>query len=230
MASGSATNCSSPSVTLLDLLFPPRCAGCGRQGFAWCPACAAAIEPVVVTPLEGVHLIAGGRFGGPLQRAIHTYKYRGRRGLAAQLTPALASAVRAAEVRVEALCFVPLHRQRHRERGFNQAQEIAKVLGKALGLAVVPGLVRTRVTPAQVGLTQSERRQNLTGAFAWQAPSPAPQRLGVVDDVCTTGATLAAAAEAIRLAGGSVTAFLVLARAQTLPGPVVTLPEQPACS
>ncbi len=197
---------------------------------AWCRACAAAIEPVVVTPLDGVALIAAGRFGGPLQRAIHTYKYRGRRGLARQLTPALALAVRAAEAQIDALCFVPLHRQRQRERGFNQAQEIASVLGRALRLPVSAGLVRTRVTQAQVGLTQSERRQNLTGAFAWQGPKPAPERLGLVDDVCTTGATLAAAAEAIRLAGGSVTAFLVLARAQTLPGPVVTLPEQPACS
>jgi ComF family protein len=217
-------------VTLLDLLFPPRCAGCGRQGVAWCPACAAAVEPVDVTPLEGVALIAGGRFGGPLQRAIHTYKYRGRRGLARQLTPALALAIRAAEPQVDALGFVPLHPQRYQERGFNQAHEIAKLLGKALGLPILPGLERTRITPAQVGLTQAERRQNLTGAFAWQGPIPAPQRLGLVDDVCTTGATLTAAAEAIRLAGGSVTAFLVLARAQTLPGPVVTLPEQSACS
>jgi predicted amidophosphoribosyltransferase len=86
-----------------------------------------------------------------------------------------------------------------------------------------------RATPAQVGLSQLERRVNLLGAFEWTAAEPPPQGLGLVDDVCTTGATLTAAAQAVAEAGGSIGAFLVLAVAQTLPAPPVTCAGQPAC-
>ena len=64
----------------------------------------------------------------------------------------------------------------------------------------------------------------MAGAFRWTAPEPPPQGLGLVDDVCTTGATLAAVARVVGEAGGSIGAFLVLAVAQTLPGPLVTSP------
>jgi len=82
--------------------------------------------------------------------------------------------------------------------------------------------LQIQATPAQVGLSQAERRANLTGAFHWTALEPPGDRLGLVDDVCTTGATLTAAAEAVAEAGGSIGAFLVLAVAQTLPVVAVT--------
>jgi predicted amidophosphoribosyltransferase len=87
---------------------------------------------------------------------------------------------------------------------------------------VLGGLTRVRATPAQVGLSQGERRANLAGAFRWTAAQPPPRGLGLVDDVCTTGATLTAAAQAVAEAGGSIGAFLVLAVAQTLPAVAVT--------
>jgi len=86
----------------------------------------------------------------------------------------------------------------------------------------VPGLTRVRPTPAQVGLSQAERRANLAGAFRWTAAEPPGDRLGLVDDVCTTGATLTAASAAVAESGGSIGAFLVLAVAQTLPALAVT--------
>lgn len=177
-----------------------------------------------VSSLGGVPLIAAGRFAGPLQRAIHTYKYGRRRGLAAQLCGPLASTVRMLEAgrAVEVLTFVPLHDERQRQRGFNQAELIARELGKRLALPVVSGLARIRHTPAQVGLGQAERRQNLVAAFAWTSRQPPSAGLAVVDDVCTTGATLEAVGEAIRVAGGSAAAFLVLARAQTFSPAAVT--------
>jgi ComF family protein len=215
-------------LPLLDLIFPPRCGGCGREGVAWCDACAASIDPVAVTTLNGIPLVAGGRLDGPLQRAIHTFKYRPRPGLAGALVEPLRRAVAAAGLDLAALTFVPLHPQRRRERGFNQAERLAQALGRPLGLPIVGGLSRSRPTPAQVGLSQSERQVNMTGAFSWTAPGPAPKRLGLVDDVCTTGATLMAAAEAVAQAGGSIGAFAVLARAQTLPALAVTSPDQSA--
>jgi ComF family protein len=217
-------------VPLLDLLFPQRCAGCQRYGADWCEQCASSVEALEPASLSGIPLLAGGRFAGPLQRAIHRYKYGGRQQLARDLSGSLLQAVRRAEIQLSALTFVPLHAERLRQRGFNQAERIAVQLGKQLGLPVVDGLTRVRATPAQVGLSQAARRLNLVDAFLWSGPGRPPAALGLVDDVCTTGATLEAAVDAIRLAGGSPAALLVVARAQTLPAALVTSQEQSGCS
>ncbi len=210
---------------LLDLIFPPRCGGCGRDGAAWCASCAASVHSVPASTLAGIPLVAAGRLEGSLQRAIHTYKYRPRPQLATVLAQPLRQAIVAAGLSMRALTFVPLHPQRRRERGFNQAERLTAELSVALGLPVLSGLTRVRATPAQVGLSQAERRVNLVGAFQWRAAQPPPHGLGLVDDVCTTGATLTAAAQAVAEAGGSIEAFLVLAVAQTLPAPAVTCPD-----
>jgi ComF family protein len=215
---------------LLDLLFPPRCAGCRGYGSAWCAACARAVEPIALTTLDGIPLIAGGRFSGPLQRAIHTYKYGGRRELGAVLAPLIINAAARSGIEFAAVGFVPLHAEKQKQRGFNQAERLAGELARALAIPVVAELARVRATAAQVGLPQALRRVNLLGSFAWAGAARPPAGLALVDDVCTTGATLEAAASAIREAGGSIAAFAVLARAQTLPLPPVTLPEQTACS
>jgi ComF family protein len=209
-------------VGLLDLIFPPRCGGCGRDGVPWCRDCAASIDPVPAGTLAGIPLVAAGRLEGPWQRAIHTYKYRPRPQLARAFADPLRRAVLAAGTVVPALSFVPLHPQRQRERGFNQAERVAAHLARGLGVPLVGGLTRVRATPAQVGLGQAERRINLAGAFQWRASQAPPAGLALVDDVCTTGATLTAAAQAVEAAGGSVGVFLVLAVAQTLPAVVVT--------
>ena len=216
-------------MTFLDLIFPPRCGGCDRYGAAWCPGCAAGVRPVPLATLDGIPLVAAGRLEGPLQRAIHTYKYRPRPQLGTVLAQPLRRAIVAAGMSLPALTFVPLHARRRRERGFNQAERLASELSRALGPPLLSGLTRVRPTPAQVGLSQAERRVNLLGAFEWRAAERPPQGMGLVDDVCTTGATLTAAARAVTEAGGSIGAFLVLAVAQTLPAPAVTCAGQPAC-
>ena len=138
------------------------------------------------------------------------------------LAQPLHHAIVAADLSLPALTYVPLHPRRHRERGFNQAERLATQLSSMLGVPLLGGLTRVRATPAQVGLSQAERRANLAGAFRWTASVPPGDRLGLVDDVCTTGATLTAAAVAVAEAGGSIGAFLVLAVAQTLPAVAVT--------
>jgi ComF family protein len=209
-------------VSLLDLVFPPRCGGCGRYGAAWCPSCADGLRTASAGTLAGIPLVAAGRLEGPLQQAIHAYKYRPRPQLASVLAQPLRRAVITADLSLPALTFVPLHPRRRRERGFNQAERLAVELSRALGVPLLSGLTRVRATPAQVGLSQAERRANLAGAFQWTATQPPPHGLGLVDDVCTTGATLTAAAEAVAEAGGSIGAFLVLAVAQTLSAVAVT--------
>jgi len=101
---------------------------------------------------------------------------------------------------------VPLHPARLRQRGFNQAELLAQVLQRRLGLDRPPGqLVRIRATPPQVGHDRLWRLSNVRGAFAWQGDGLAGRSILVVDDVATTGATLDACASALRAAGsGSV--------------------------
>ncbi|TMF25518.1 MAG: ComF family protein [Chloroflexi bacterium] len=209
-------------MTLLDMIFPPRCAGCDRYGAVWCRSCATGLRRMPAGTLGGIPLVATGRLEGPLQRAIHAYKYRPRPQLAAALAEPLGGALLAAGLLLPALSFVPLHPRRLRERGFNQAERLATELSRRLGVPLLRGLARVRATPAQVGLSQAERRVNLQGAFQWTAAQAPPAGLGLVDDVCTTGATLQAAAQAVAESGGSIGAFLVLAVAQTLPAVAVT--------
>jgi predicted amidophosphoribosyltransferase len=98
---------------------------------------------------------------------------------------------------------VPLHPARQRQRGFNQADLLARELRDALGLAEPPGLLlRTRHTPPQVGQDRLWRLSNVKGAFHWRGGNLAGRPILLVDDVATTGATLDACASALR-AGGS---------------------------
>ena len=170
-------------------------------------------------------LIAAAQLEGAFQQAIHAYKYRPRPALGDALAAPLVEAVRQSGLRLTGLTYVPLHPERARQRGFNQAERLASELGACLSLPLIGGLERVRPTRAQVGLSGAEREANVNGAFRWVAAGRAPTGLGLVDDVCTTGATLRAAAGALEAAGGCVGAFLVLAVPHTLATPLVTLPE-----
>lgn len=133
------------------------------------------------------------RYEFPVDRMISRYKYRGQRkygrpllaGLASHLEEALATEP---WLRPRALIPVPMHPARRRQRGFNQAQDLAEYLGQALDIPVLSGVVRrTRETRTQRGLDRSGRLRNLAGAFVVEAVPP--PSVALVDDVVTTGAT-----------------------------------------
>jgi ComF family protein len=243
-SAGWYTRLRAAGLALLDLIYPPRCPGCGVMGQVFCEICQARIEPLRVgaclrcgspvsggamclacrfppTPLDDV--ISTAVFADPLRPAIHDLKYGGVRDLAKPLGERMAAFWPAAwqPGRLDApdlILPVPLHRSRVRKRGYNQSALLARVLGPAVGFPVnETTLIRSRATRPQVGLGATERKENVAGAFVVRR-DVAGQRVVLVDDVCTTGATLEACAAALKAAGAAEVRGYTLSRARW--GPV----------
>jgi len=192
------------SETFSNLLFPPRCAGCDAPGYWLCPSCIAQIEflqsswePTDELPsLRGLRSVA--RLSGPLQKAIHSFKYEGLRALASTLGAILSDGWEAAPRAVDVIVPVPLHPSRLRERGYNQSALLVRELGRRAGLPVAERtLLRTTPTRPQVGLNVEERAQNVRNAFRCHDNPLRGLRVLLVDDVLTTGATLRACTHAL---------------------------------
>lgn len=152
-------------------------------------------------------------FDGPLRHAIHGLKYRRLSALAEPLGDELARFWLRGSMPVDIIVPVPLHPERQRERGYNQADLLARRVGRATGAPVQANVLRrTRVTAVQMSLNAAERKANVSGAFVADAASARDATVLVVDDVCTTGSTLDACAIALKEAGARRTLGLTLAR------------------
>jgi ComF family protein len=192
---------------LLDLLYPPRCVVCREPGpERFCSECRAAVVPAAppVRPrssLDGRACV--GLYEGPLREAVLRLKYHDRRALAEDLGALLAQCLEEhrEEWAADALVPVPIHPQRRRERGYNQAELLAAALAGHCGLPVRDALERVRDTPPQIGLGWAARLRNVDGAFAPRAEAAPGRRAVLIDDVQTTGATLEEAAGKLREAG-----------------------------
>lgn len=157
-----------------------------------------------------------GIYAGPLKRAVRVFKYAGREALARPLAGFLASVVRRPELKgIDLLVPVPLHFIRKHARGYNQAELLARALSADIGVPVADVLCRRRWTRPQAGLHREARRRNVAGVFAVRSSGAERLRGGrvlLIDDVCTTGATLEACARALRAAGARRVDALTLAR------------------
>ena len=150
-------------------------------------------------------------YEGPVERAVHRFKYEGWRRLAEPLALLIAERLAVEGVGAQMVVAVPLHPARMRQRGFNQADLLAGSVRRRLSMRAPNGeLVRTRATPPQVGRDRLRRFENVAGAFAWRGCALSGEPILLVDDVATTGATLDACASALRAAGsGPVTGVSV---------------------
>jgi ComF family protein len=197
---------------VLELLFPARCVGCGRPPAALCPRCFAAARRVGVwdaTPPAGVDgWVAAFAYEGAVREALARLKYRNVRSALPVLADALVERLREEALGpIDVVTWPPTTEARRRGRGFDQAEHLARAVGRGIGAPVRPLLAR-RAGRSQTGRSARERR--LGPAFG--SEPAAALRVLVVDDVATTGATVAAAARALRSAGAQWVGAATVAR------------------
>lgn len=222
---------------LLDLLFPPRCVNCKKNSAALCPQCFNSIKYIQppfcprcshllvsenapcpecrAHPRLITRIRAAAWHEGVVRQAIHALKYNRRRDVAAPLANLLAPLCAAPDDKPDLFTSVPLHPERQRERGYNQAELLAEQTARALRSTYARLLERTRATADQIGLNAKERRANVRDAFqVTAAVSVTGKRVVLIDDVCTTGATLDACAAALFARGADAVYGVTVARAR----------------
>jgi ComF family protein len=215
----------------IERIRPPMCESCGEPfdpRAQAAPRCARCRRPGP-KPISVARSAA--YYEGPLVAAIRRFKYHGQmvlwRPLADLMVEALGTGGAEAmdPASIDVVCAVPLHESRLRERGFNQSALLAEAVAAAIGRPATGLLDRTRPTPPQVDLPAQSRAANVRGAFAPRLAEAIEGRcVLLVDDLFTTGATLAECARALRRAGAADVRVLTLAR----PLPVWRRPGQEA--
>jgi ComF family protein len=158
-----------------------------------------------------------GLYAGSLRDCVVALKYRGRHRTAERLALRLLERERGRAVLfgADALIGVPLHPDRLKERGFNQAALLAEALGRNSGLPVLTALIRNRNTPSQTHLSAKDRRRNVARAFQVREPAALlGATVVLVDDVATTGATLRECAATLLAAGVAEVRAITVARAE----------------
>ncbi len=221
---------------LPDLIWPRVCAGCRERGAwvcahcrrdlplarePWCERCGArTCECPSLSPVIALARSVGPHAGW-LADAIHGLKYGGEssraRHLGEAMAPLLAGVM--AEEPQALIVPVPLHPRRQRQRGYNQSLLVARAAVGPWQENLAPEAVRrVRATAQQVGLSGEERAANVVGAFAADIGLVAGRPIVLIDDVMTTGSTVAACATVLRDAGAAAVAVVTLSRASWTPG------------
>ena len=219
----------------IDLVFPPICGGCGKAGKRWCSGCQLRVPFIRVhycqtcgVPNKGVKTCDKCRsnppayrmmrswavFASPVQNALHTLKYRRNAGIGDALARQLADFVRSLEWNIDLLIPVPLGKNRLKERGYNQVGLVAEPLAYEVGWGYAPhALWKSRETRSQVGLSISQRRENVLDAYQADREIVKRKSILLMDDVVTTGSTIQSCSQALLDAGAREVYALSIARA-----------------
>lgn len=226
--------------TILNLLYPRRCPVCGEitkpAGSLICPSCfrkLSFVQPPVCKKcgkevsgetveycndcLRRVHAFAYGiallNYDETARHSIAQIKYNNKREYLDFYGTAMAARFgqEIQKMNVDFLAPVPVHKSRRRRRGFNQAEILAEIMGRRLGLSVEPNaLARSRKTLPQKELSAAERLRNLSGAVTADRKLAAGKRVLLVDDIYTTGSTVEACSRALLEAGAQKVFFVVI--------------------
>lgn len=192
---------------LLSLLAPPLCAACGGDAAGADPLCARCRSRLVglghdQPAVAGAAAWAPFAYSGPARSLVGALKFGGVRSAAAVMAAQVLAGVPSGLL-AGALVPVPLHPVRAARRGFNQADLIARELSSRSGLPLLDCLQRLGPPTRQVGRDRAGRARSIAGRIAVAPGTTQPHALVVVDDVITTGSTIAACAEALRRAGAT---------------------------
>jgi competence protein ComFC len=191
----------------LELVFPARCAGCGRVDTYWCDKCQQSLDTMPFAPRQDAlaplsQIAATAVHVGKIQSAIHSLKYENGHMMARPLGQRMSRLLRRLNWTIDILVPVPLHTSRLRERGYNQAQLLSEIIASEVGIpCITQALSREQFTRSQVGLNAVERQANLEDAFQANPTFVADKTILLIDDVYTTGATLSVCAAAALSAG-----------------------------
>lgn len=219
----------------VDSFFPRRCVGCGRVGGFLCPECLRKLPRLLPplcpgcgrpqasgivcpdcrqrqTEIDGIRSLF--RFDEVIRKAIHQLKYRNLKAISPRLAELLADSLRSNPLPGEALVCVPLHPRRLRERGYNQSSLLAGELGRRIDLPMIEDcLIRVKQAQPQVrAVDVEERRRNVADAFVCRDEKVEGKQIILIDDVCTSGATLESCAAALKSKGATSVWGLTLAR------------------
>jgi len=219
---------------VMDWVFPPHCLGCGIEGENICPDCYATIKriPANVCPYCAAYVSTKGYcpscknrkppytqyrafayYGGVIREAVHNLKYQNDTGIARVLAEYLLKVIRSENWEIDLVVPVPLSKKKLQQRGYNQAERLARPIAWALGKAIsTTALLRIRENASQVGLDLNSRRENVRGVFEADPAEVKGKRILLVDDVFTTGATIESAAGALRAAKSGLIYAVTLCR------------------
>ncbi len=217
---------SGPLGVLLDLLFPPKCVFCGKVLDSGEDGLCARCQRDLPWLADGEAELTGEffslcaaplRYQDKVRDSIRRYKFNGRRGYHKLYGKLVAQCVHDHLAgRYDLITWVPLSRQRKKERGYDQAFLLASAAALELGEVAVETLRKERHTAAQSGLTEAaQRRANVLGAYTPVDPElVAGKRVLLIDDVVTTGSTLSECARTLRTMGAADVVCAALARAR----------------
>lgn len=183
-----------------------RTASSGPQGC--CDGCAAEL----FDPEHGLYSLSLGTYEGALERAVRAYKFHGVRRLSQVFGQRLGASLQDSAWQPDLICAVPLHPQRFLQRGYNQSALVGRVAARGAGLPYRSLLRRVRTTRQQAKLGATARQQNVAGAF--RSAALQGERVVLVDDVMTSGATVTECALALFGAGASKVYIATVARAE----------------
>lgn len=211
----------------INWLFPPRCIQCNNTLIISEPEmCSTCLDELPGwptefnpsqladdlfggrVPIQAVHLLATFHSESPLRKALHSIKYNRNKELAKQLGSLLFHR-HAHAIRADIVVPVPIHPDKKRRRGYNQAEEIARGVSQSSGLEVRNALMKVENTSSQTLLNREQRWENVANSFQLSEPSVANLNVLLVDDTLTTGATLEACA--IQLLNGGAKSISIAA-------------------
>jgi len=201
---------------LVELIAPPLCAACGASECRLEPLCAACRGELRwqtdTIELAGIPLWAPVAYEGPARGLVRALKFRGATGAAEAMASQIAANAPPGVLDRGRLVPVPLHPSRLRKRGFNQAGRLAAAVARRTGLLVADCLTRTGPSATQVGRDRSERLSAPLGTVLARGSAEVPSRAILIDDVVTTGGTLAACGAALLEAGAQTVTAVAYAR------------------